>query len=405
MEILVNISIRKRLIAILLVWIVTFIYSGVFAIAKMMDISNITESMCIHSMQVSNAAAEARADMYKIEKELNELLTIEDRGKLQNAINNIENADKRIMDNLDKINRCTTIAESLNLGHQAEEIYNKWSSERRKAERLILNGQVEQASWIILNTTPDYMEQLEHKLTKIGQNSKNKANELCTKARYIVENQKNNFKAVIAVLCLISILFFIMITNSILKPINTLKKAMDESTSTGNLTLVQLSGKNEIVDMTNNYNVLVSKLKDMFWVKDTQNKLSQELSGCKSIDELTRKALNYIADVVSAGKGVLYLYNSDANMLYMACTYAFTQQDKLYEKIAVGEGNIGQVAFLKKSILLNNVKKTECYISTGIADEAPLNTYTMPLIYENELYGVISLASFEYFDKMNSLEK
>ncbi|MEN2773536.1 ATP-binding protein [Acetivibrio clariflavus] len=399
MEILVNISIRKRLIAILLIWIVTFICSGVFAIVKMMDISNITESMFSYSMQVSNAAAEARADIFKMEKELNELLITEDKVQLQNKIKNIENTDKRIMDYLDKINRCTTIAESLSLGHQAKEIFNKWSSERRKAEKLILDGELEQASRIIYNTTPEYVEQLEYTLTKIEQNSKNKANELCTKARYIVENQKNNFKAVIAVLCLISILFFIMITNSILKPINTLKKAMDESTSTGNLTLVQLSGKNEIVDMTNNYNVLVSKLKDMFWVKDTQNKLSQELSGCKSIDELTRKALNYVADVVSAGKGLLYLYDSETNMLYMTCTYAFTQQDKLYEKIAVGEGIIGQVAFLKKSILLNNISKTECYISTGIADETPLNTYTLPLIYEDELYGVISLASFEYFDK------
>ena len=399
MNILVNVSIRKRLTAILLIWIITFICSGVFAIAKMMHICDITECMYIHSLQVSNAAIEARADIIKMEKELNQLLIIKDKGQLQNIINDIENIDKRIIYNFEEINRSTTIDESLNLGNQAKEIFYKWSSERKDAEELILQGEIDQASGMILENTPEYVKQLEYILIRIGQNSRDNADKLCEQAKRIAENQKNTLKIVISISCLISILFFIMITKSILEPINTLKKAMDESTSTGNLALVQISGRNEIVDMTNNYNVLVSKLKDMFWVKDTQSKLGQELSGCKSIDELAQKALNYTADVVCAGKGLLYLFDSKTNMLCMTCAYAFTQLDKLYEKIAVGEGIIGQVALQKKPILLNNINKVESYISTGIADEAPLNTYTLPLIYENELYGVMSLASFECFDR------
>lgn len=123
MNILVNVSIRKRLTAILLIWIITFICSGVFAIAKMMHICDITECMYIHSLQVSNAAIEARADIIKMEKELNQLLIIKDKGQLQNIINDIENIDKRIIYNFEEINRSTTIDESLNLGNQAKEIF------------------------------------------------------------------------------------------------------------------------------------------------------------------------------------------------------------------------------------------------------------------------------------------
>lgn len=399
MDILMNISIKKRLTAILLIWIITFIGSVVFAIVGMMDISNITETMCMHDMNVSNAAIKARADIFKMERDLNELLIIKDKDGIQDKIKDIRKIDRSVVNNLEEISENTKIYESLNLSNQAREIFYQWRLEQKNAEEFVLRGETEQASKIVLEVTPQYVNQLEEILIKIEKNSRNNANELRHRAKKIVANQNYIFIAVVIISGIISVLFFVMITNSILKPINSLKKAMDESTATGNLSLVKINGKNEIVEMTNNYNILVSKLKDIFWIKDTQNKLNQELSGCKSIDELSQKALNYTAEVVNAGKGLFYLFDSGANRLHMKSTYAFTQQDKLYENIAVGEGIAGQAALQKKAILLKNIGKAESYISTGIADEPPINTYALPLIYENELYGVMVLASLEHFDK------
>lgn len=399
MNILMKTSVKQRLTALLLIWIITFICSGIFAIVKMMDISNVAEAMYKYPLHVSNAAIEARVDIIKIQRDMRELLVINNKDELRNNINDVRDIDKRIMNNLDQIRDNTSISESKNLEEQARDMFAKWSTERQDAEGFILKGDTGKASGIILISTPKYVEQLENILVKIDENSRNNADELIEQAKNIAKAQKNTLIIVITVTCIIFIFFFIMITNSILRPITTLKTAMNKSATTGNLSIVQLSGKNEIVEMTKHYNVLVRKLKDLFWIKDTQNKLSQELSGSKQIDELAQKALNYVAGIVSAGKGVLYTLDNGDNMLHMKSAYAFTQQDRLYEKVAVGEGIIGQVALQKKAIFLTNINKAENYISTGIVDEAPLNTLTLPLIYENELYGVISLASFERFDK------
>ncbi len=399
MNILMKVSVKVRLMSILLIWIITFVCFGTFAILKIVDIIKITETMHNQSMQVSNAAIEARVDIIKMQRDMRESLIKNDTETLQKSIDELNTSEQRITGNLNVIKENTLVEESKNLEKQASEIFAQWNKQRQNALDSALKGDFGQASRVILTNNPIYVNQLESILIKIDANSRNNANVLIRQAESVAANQRNTLIVVISIAIIIFIFFFITITNSILRPISKLKTAMNESANTGNLSTVELDGNNEITEMTRHYNVLVNRLKDIFWIKDTQNKLGQKLSGYKSLDVLTQKAINYVSEVVNAGKGVLYTFDVSSNTLLLSSAYAFTQKEKLYEKIEVGEGIIGQAALQKKAIFLTNINKAENYISTGIADEAPLNTYTLPLIYDDELYGVLSLASFEHFDK------
>ncbi|HEY9059739.1 MAG TPA: response regulator [Pseudobacteroides sp.] len=399
MNFLRNISVKIRLTAILIVWIITFICVGIFAIVQMENISSVTKSIYTDPMQVSNAAIEARVDIIKIQRDMRALLILTNKDQVLKSLHNIAPLDERVMGSFDIINTHSETPETINLEKEARQIFQDWIKGREDAINLLLGGNLIKATDVVLGFNSRYVIKLENILVKIDANSRKMADILIKEADGVESTQKNALIILITSMTIVFIFFFILITNSILKPITMLTAAMDNSANTGNLSTVQLNGKNEIVDMTKYYNVLVCKLKDMFWVKDSQNVLSQELSGCKTLDELTQKAVNFISEIADAGKGVLYTYNSDNNMLYLKSSYAFTQQDKLHEKIAIGEGIIGQAALQKKPIFLNNINKKETYISTGIIDEAPLNTYTIPLIYEDQLYGVVSLASFEHFNK------
>ncbi len=137
--------------------------------------------------------------------------------------------------------------------------------------------------------------------------------------------------------------------------------------------------------------------KDQNWLKDGLNKLSVELSGDKGLDEITSGSVSFISRHVGAGRGVIYLNDPVNKRLNLVSSFAFTDRDHLSNVYEYGTGVVGQVAIEKKSIFLRNVPKNEAPISTGTTQSAPYNTYTYPLLYEDELLGVIELASLTPF--------
>ena len=134
------------------------------------------------------------------------------------------------------------------------------------------------------------------------------------------------------------------------------------------------------------------------WLKDGISQLSAQLAGENSLKAVCQKAINFTARHVAAGKGVLYTYNAKQQFLELQSSFAFTARDHVSGRYRLGEGVIGQVALERTPILLTHLTRAESLITTGVTSAAPVNTYTLPLLHEADLYGVIELAAFEPFD-------
>jgi len=105
---------------------------------------------------------------------------------------------------------------------------------------------------------------------------------------------------------------------------------------------------------------------------------------------------------LNAGVGALYAYDKESETLILNASYAFVQREELSNVFRLGEGTVGQVALQKSPIQLKNIKRTQLTVNTGTTSEAPLNTYTFPLLYQNELLGVIEIGSSVIFDEKMS---
>ena len=70
----------------------------------------------------------------------------------------------------------------------------------------------------------------------------------------------------------------------------------------------------------------------------------------------------------------------------------FTERDQHSSSFKLGEGSIGQVASEKKPILLKSIVKEDQLILTGTIAASPLETYTFPLMINEDLIGVAELA-------------
>ncbi len=170
--------------------------------------------------------------------------------------------------------------------------------------------------------------------------------------------------------------------------------------------LLNIQSKDEIGVMSLAVNDGIKQVKENIektrietWIKDGINKLNQSLINLDNIQDVTSQSIDFVSTYTNSGVGVLYLFDEEEKTLVQHSSYAHVVRDELSNVFKLGEGIIGQVAFQRKPILLKNIKKDENLITSGTITQSSYNTYTFPLIYNEKLYGVIELGSFNEFKK------
>ncbi|TYQ16192.1 UNVERIFIED_CONTAM: hypothetical protein Cloal_2714 [Acetivibrio alkalicellulosi] len=393
-----KISIKKRMSGIFIVCIFMFLVFGLFVYNSILELGNVSHKMYNQSLKVSNAASEAWIDVIKIQRDTRSIMLLDDDVTLNFELDKLRLIDERINNNLDFIrDNLPHESKGRQLESRAREIFNDWRESRKEVIDMVLDNNHDKAFFIVNVKNNEYVHQLEDILGQLSENERGVAKELIEYSKKIQVLHISRLSVFLSALLIITFVLFFIIINSILKQVNTLQEAMFAGANTGELSEVSIPGKNEISKMLDYYNKLIIKLREQFWLKDGCNNLNDELSGNKPISELTSKAISFVSRFLNAGRGILYLYNSEDEYLSINASYAFTEGDKLANKYALGEGIVGQTALEKKPILLRNIRKQEATINTGTLCEAPLNIYALPLTYEEELYGVIEVSSFEPF--------
>lgn len=170
--------------------------------------------------------------------------------------------------------------------------------------------------------------------------------------------------------------------------------------------LLDQSSNDEIGTMSKVVNKGIEKTKLILqekelqaWIKSGITELNQNLSNLRTLEEVTQESITYISNYINAGVGVFYIYDKESESLSQYSSFAHVVRDELSTSFKIGEGVVGQVAMQKSPIMLKNIKKDEALITTGTITQASYNTYTFPLVYNDVLYGVIELGSFEVFDE------
>ncbi len=390
-----NISVKKRLMIVLLIGLSIFVNFGILAIKQMSHLGDVTRAMYNHSFRVSSAATEIRVDIIKIQRATRDLILSRNEEERQRAINDIRMLDKITSHNLVIMKNQVTESKIIEIEMQIEEDFLKWQVEREEVISLIQKGEIEQATHLTKDDFAFVVKKLEHMLVELGDSSKEKAYELVMESRTLEVNQIYMLVGLIALLGAIFLAMFVLIIKSILSPINDLKQAMNESINTEKLVLVNIDGENEIAEMSQFYNSLIIKLRNIFWIKDHKNILNQKLSGYHTLEELAQNTINNLCRTVSGGTGAFYMYENEEKLLKLIASYACPHNKELPKELLLGEGIVGQVALEKKSILLKTNRGEKGMISTALMNHYPTNSYVFPVVYEEDLYGVIEIASLD----------
>lgn len=141
------------------------------------------------------------------------------------------------------------------------------------------------------------------------------------------------------------------------------------------------------------------------WLKTGQAKLNDQIRGEQDIVSLSEKILISLAEYLDASIGLLYLVQQDEQHvmhLKLMASYAYVHRKGLNNDFKLGEGLVGQAALEKKTISLSQIPDNYIHIHSGVGDAVPNHVVAVPFLYENELKGVIELATFREFSKLQT---
>lgn len=120
-----------------------------------------------------------------------------------------------------------------------------------------------------------------------------------------------------------------------------------------------------------------------------------------NVESLCDEVVVSLVKYVKANQGGIFIVEGEQENdvhLELKSHYAY-QRKKFYQKrIEIGEGIVGQAYLEKDKIYLTEVPQHYIRITSGLGEATPTSILVIPLIYNEQVVGILELASFNEFE-------
>ena len=119
-----------------------------------------------------------------------------------------------------------------------------------------------------------------------------------------------------------------------------------------------------------------------------------------NLEKLSAELITEMVKYLDANQGSLFIKDQDRDdpAMELMATYAYDRQKFFSKTISPGQGLIGQCWLEKQSIYMTKVPQEYVAISSGLGGSTPNCILIVPFKINDEVYGVVELASFKEFE-------
>ncbi len=167
---------------------------------------------------------------------------------------------------------------------------------------------------------------------------------------------------------------------------------------------IQVEASGEVADLKDNINTMIDNLRlttdrntEQDWLKTNLARFTGMLQGQRELTTVGRMLLSELAPLVNAQQGVLYQMESEESTSMVLLSAYATTEDGHLERIAIGEGLIGQCAAEKRRMLISDLPSHTAPIRSGLFEATPRNVIVLPVLFEDRVKAVIELCSLSTF--------
>src|SRR5690606_23915285 len=151
-----------------------------------------------------------------------------------------------------------------------------------------------------------------------------------------------------------------------------------------------------ILEMRDSLQTLSINNENEIWIQTGLSTINNALMSDKPLNQLCSSVLSKMISYLNADIGTLYLMNR-SEFLELQCTHATVNKEQIPKMLALGETRLGEAATGKKPVFLSHIPEEYLSISSSIGKAQPAHLLLLPLVQNNELEGVMEIASFSPF--------
>ncbi|UQZ33533.1 histidine kinase [Paenibacillus sp. PK3_47] len=142
---------------------------------------------------------------------------------------------------------------------------------------------------------------------------------------------------------------------------------------------------------------------DQAWLNANIARVTELLRGVNSLEQVSQTFISEFTPVLGGQYGAIYLQDrNNPDLLVSTAFYAGEEGASPKESFEIGQGLVGQSALDKKPIKLTEAPADYISVSSGLGNSHPGNITIYPVLFEDELLGVVEFASFTPFSTLQS---
>ncbi|HEV2638227.1 MAG TPA: HAMP domain-containing protein [Actinocrinis sp.] len=169
---------------------------------------------------------------------------------------------------------------------------------------------------------------------------------------------------------------------------------------------ITVDASGEVAELKDNINSMVKSLRettranrDQDWLKSNVARISELMQGRRELAVVAELIMDELAPLVSAQYGAFFLAEEtgDGTQLRLIASYADPGGPDRPTRFRLGQSLVGQAARSRRIIAVDEVPADYISITSGLGNSIPANLMVLPIVVEDQVLGVIELASVHPF--------
>src|SRR5262252_5582227 len=181
--------------------------------------------------------------------------------------------------------------------------------------------------------------------------------------------------------------------------------------ATGDLTRsITVEAQGEVADLKDNINAMVRSLRETTeaneeqdWLQTNLARIAGLMQGHRDLTVVADLIMNELIPLVGGQHGTFFLAETADGeaRLRLIAGYGLRADMEASGQFRLGQSLIGQVAKTRKAIVVTDVPVDHVKISSGLGEAAPVNLMILPIVFEDQVLGVIEAGSFSQFTRLH----
>ncbi|MBX6388644.1 MAG: HAMP domain-containing protein [Frankia sp.] len=172
---------------------------------------------------------------------------------------------------------------------------------------------------------------------------------------------------------------------------------------------ITVEAEGEVAELKDNINQMIARLRETTernaqqdWLKSNLARIGGKMQGQRDLYAVCQMIISEMTPTVGAQQGTVYLLDFiEGDKLRYVAGYGSVPRRRSDGTFLFGEGLIGQAAVEKTRIRVEKVPAGYLNIRSGLGSAPPCDLVVVPVLFENQVLGVIELASFTPFSDLH----